>query len=113
MQHGTASDTELWTKMQHGDKAAFALLYQKHVPLLYRYSRQFRLDAEQAQDCIQELFVEIWKRRSHLATVQVPKMYLITALRRKLIQHVKRNEIHQRVEESAFMDLEPPHEQGS
>jgi RNA polymerase sigma factor (sigma-70 family) len=43
------------------------------------------------KDCIQELFIDLWKRRNTLGTTHSIKFYLLKSFRRKIIYEAKRS----------------------
>jgi len=81
------ADDVLWHKFRQGDVAAFELLFKKYNPVLTQYGVRFFHDPELVEDCVQELFLHLWKRRDRLEDVKVVKYYLITSLRRLLLRN--------------------------
>ncbi|MBV8938650.1 MAG: sigma-70 family RNA polymerase sigma factor [Alphaproteobacteria bacterium] len=56
----TCDDAELMARIQHGDRAAFAALVQRHAERFYRLAyRQVGHKAE-AEDIVQEAFLKLW-----------------------------------------------------
>lgn len=86
-QENPCDDTHIWQKFKGGDKKAFALLFRKYSPLLNHYGCKAFYDSEVVEDCIQELFIYLWKHKHTLGDVSSVKYYLITCLRRKLLNH--------------------------
>lgn len=74
-----------WSLIKQGNHQAFKDLYYQHYPILYRYALRIIRDPVLADQNIQDLFVNIWETRERLADVSVPKAYLLTSLRRKLL----------------------------
>lgn len=74
-----------WLCMAGGDRNAFLTIYQNHYQALFCYGFSITTDRELTKDCIQELFLEIWKTRSTLKKdVSNVRSYLFTWLRRKI-----------------------------
>lgn len=73
-----------WIRMKSGDLAAFERLYRAHVQPMMRYGLKITDDPALVQDCIQDLFEEIWNTRQQLSDTPYPKFYLLRALRNKL-----------------------------
>jgi RNA polymerase sigma factor (sigma-70 family) len=82
-------DIELWESFRQGDKEAFAALFRQHYETLFRYGSKFTRDAELLEDCIQELFLELWQARS-TAHVRSVKAYLLKSLKYKLLKVFRR-----------------------
>ena len=78
-------DISLWEAFRNGDLNAFAALFRRHYETLFRYGSKFTGDAEMLEDCIQELFIELWQSRSPGPTHSV-KAYLLKALKYKLLK---------------------------
>ncbi len=71
--------------MIDGDKDAFLAIYQSQYRMLFSYGFSLTADREFTKDCIQELFLEIWRTRPALNSgVENFQSYLFTWLRRKI-----------------------------
>lgn len=77
---------DLWLRFKSGDAVAFGELAQVHYRALYNYATRFSADTEFIRDCIQELYLELWERRTFLSETAFVKSYLLKALRHKLIK---------------------------
>ena len=75
----------LWESFRKGDKAAFAILFREHYETLFRFGSKFTADTELLEDCIQELFIELWQTKSRTPVLSV-KAYLLKALKYKLLK---------------------------
>jgi RNA polymerase sigma-70 factor (ECF subfamily) len=80
----------LWESFRKGDREAFALLFRTHYELLYRYGGKFTNNAGLLEDCIQELFVELWQAKSRTPVVSV-RAYLLKSLKYKLLKAYRKN----------------------
>jgi RNA polymerase sigma factor (sigma-70 family) len=76
--------SELLGNFINGDIAAFSKLYNLHVNLLYNYGCKLTTDVELLKDCIQDVFVKIYNKRTELSTVANFKSYIIISLKNKL-----------------------------
>lgn len=79
----SASDIELWTLFEKGDKQAFGQLFRRYYPLLYQYGIKICDDPSTLEDCIQDLFTELWNKKPN-QNIQSIKAYLLQALKYKL-----------------------------
>ena len=86
----TSSDIELWIAFKNGDKKSFSELFRRYYSLLFRYGSKLCQDPDLLEDCIQELFLELWQSRS-ATQVQSVKAYLLRALKYKIFK-LNRNE---------------------
>jgi len=78
-------DITLWESFRKGDKEAFAALFREHYETLYKFGNKFTTDTELLEDCIQELFVELWQSSSQTHVLSV-KAYLLKSLKYKLLK---------------------------
>lgn len=79
-------DNEIWNRFRIGDEAAFEYLYTIYFDKLYNYGFQFTRNKELVEDSVQELFIELSRRRSFLSPVNNILPYLYSAYRRKIIR---------------------------
>ena len=71
--------------MKEGNKNAFLEIYHENYASLFSYGFGLTQDKELTKDCIQEVFMEIWKTRVTInPDVQNVRSYLCTWLRRKI-----------------------------
>jgi len=83
-------DSEIWQRFKEGDKAAFKEIYNLYVQDLFDYGVKIDGNRDLVKDCIQELFLELWKSKQKLARVNSIKLYLFKALRWKIIHYKKK-----------------------
>lgn len=53
-------------------------------PTLHNYGTKLTKDYTLVEDCIQDLFLDLWRRRSYLGETDHVKFYLLKSLRRKI-----------------------------
>ncbi len=80
---------ELWIAFRKGDKTAFNTLAIHFYPTLYNFGTKLTHDYSLVQDCIQDLFLDLWRRREYLSETDHVKFYLLKALRRKIYSEKK------------------------
>jgi RNA polymerase sigma-70 factor (ECF subfamily) len=80
------ANIRLWINFKAGDPDAFGQLAQVHYRALFNYGTRFSADSDFVKDCIQELYLELWERRTFLSETSFVKSYLLKALRHKLIK---------------------------
>jgi RNA polymerase sigma factor (sigma-70 family) len=84
--HPEAGDEQaLWRDFKKGDVASYAVIYRKYFFVLYQYGKKICNDHELVKDSIQDLFIKIWNNRENLKETTSIKYYLLTALKRKLL----------------------------
>lgn len=79
-------DILLWSKLKQGDRNAFSLLYERYVSCLYNYASRICKDTDLVEDCIQDVFIALWKYHKNLSPTTSVKYYLYRALRSRLFK---------------------------
>lgn len=79
-----AETAQLLLHFREGNDAAFSTLYNTYINMLYNYGCRLTTDAELLKDCIQEVFVKIYNKRTELDTVANFKSYILISLKNKL-----------------------------
>jgi RNA polymerase sigma-70 factor (ECF subfamily) len=80
-----------WGCMTGGDRDAFLSIYECNYQALFSYGFTLTANTELTKDCIQELFLEIWKKHGTInKDVKNTRAYLFTWLRRKIFKELAR-----------------------
>lgn len=75
--------------MLEGDRNALSKIMHAYFRPLYQYGTRFSVDGELIKDSIQELFINIWERRTQLSSSIHVKAYLFASLRRLILRKLK------------------------
>ena len=90
-EYSDASDIELSRLIQGGDGEAFSELFRRHYNALYQYGMSFYASEAFIKDCIQTLFLRLWRKKErYLKDIQSPKAYLLISLRRIILRDKKK-----------------------
>lgn len=81
-------EVHLWAAFKKGSKTAYAHIYQIYFFRLYNYGKKFTADATLVEDCIQQLFVELWQNKHNLGNTASVKNYLYKSFRRKILRKI-------------------------
>jgi RNA polymerase sigma factor (sigma-70 family) len=81
-----------WQQLKQGDTGALDYFYDTYVQSLYNYGRKITHHEALIKDCIQDLFIDIWRNRSSLPYPKSPKFYLLKSLRYKIIRQLKKEQ---------------------
>ena len=73
-----------WKVFLEGDDQAYSWIYTHYIQVLYNYGLQITPDSEIVKDCIQDVFVKIYKAKKKLTVPQNPKVYLMIALKNNI-----------------------------
>ena len=85
------SDSLLWIALKNGNKSAYEKIYRANFQYLLNYGFKMGAGQDLVEDCIQELFVEIWNRKSNLSNTDHIRKYLTVSFRRKLIRELEKS----------------------
>ena len=89
----TLDDSILWSNLKKGDEKAFSILFKKHYSQLVRYGNSFLPFPEKVQDCVQDVFTDIWIYRHKLNDAVVVKAYLLSCVRKRILRSQERDRV--------------------
>ena len=78
------AETDLWNLFREGSRQAFDEIYYRYIHELIKYGDNITSRKDLVEDCIQEAFIELWKKREKLGSTDSIKYYLFKCLRRKI-----------------------------
>ena len=84
---------ELWHRFRAGDQQAFGEIAAMHYRSLYNYGLRLTKDSDLIWDTIQDLFLELWDRRTFVNDALFVKTYLLKAFRYKLLKSLQVNRL--------------------
>ncbi len=102
-------DTRLWDEFRDGNKTSFETLMKNHYRNLFVYGTKFRRDDEFVKDCLQDLFLELWKNRKTLGSTNYVRSYLFKCIRNKIYRELHRNRWHMQtmaLDDNYYFDVE-------
>jgi RNA polymerase sigma factor (sigma-70 family) len=79
------NDSQLWLLFLQGNKQALSEIFLSSYDDLFRYGLKLIRELETVDDCIQNLFLKLWKNRQNLKPVMEIKPYLFRSLRNHII----------------------------
>ncbi len=96
----------IWSSFRGGNRKALDYIFEKHIRLLFAYGSKITKDQALVEDSIQDVFVELWRKREILSDTDNIKLYLLKSLRRKIVRTLSvQNRLHVVVlDESAYDD---------
>ncbi|WP_281336921.1 RNA polymerase sigma factor [Flavobacterium eburneipallidum] len=86
-------DNELWLEIKAGHEKAFSLLFKRYYSYLIQYGNSFSPFSEKIQDCVQDVFTDIWVYRNSLADTVVVKAYLLSCVRKRIVRLQERDKV--------------------
>ena len=82
-------DIHYWQTFIQGDREALGWLFRQYYPDLFRYGHKICADTAVLEDCIQELFIELWQSKNPPPSISV-KAYLLKAMKYKLLKALRK-----------------------
>ena len=82
------TDMLLWNAFRAGDLLAFEQIYRTHSRPLLSYGKRLCPDHDRVQDAVQDVFMELWKRRATLCDLTTIRFYLLRVLRNRLVKQM-------------------------
>ncbi|MCX6215211.1 sigma-70 family RNA polymerase sigma factor [Spirosoma sp.] len=82
-------DQILWQSYRQGNKQALGQLAERYYRTLKHYGLKFMVDGSIVEDCIQELFLQLWQNRTQINETESVKHYLLKALRHHILQSLR------------------------
>lgn len=82
------TDSDLWLLLKQGEITALEILHARHYKVLYRFGLKLCGNKEITADCLQDLFFQLWNKRSELKDVKSVRFYLIKWLKRDIIRAI-------------------------
>lgn len=78
--------TSILTRVAAGESSAVSECLDTYGPLVWSLARRMSFDASQAEDSVQEIFIEIWKSAHRFdASISSEATFIATIARRRLI----------------------------
>lgn len=91
----------LWNNFRNGNDDAYILIYRKYVQSLYFQGFQITRNKEIIKDCIQDVFVKLYKHRSSLGNTDNVKLYLFTSMRNQLLTILSKEKKYMDIDEDS------------
>ncbi|GAB3701599.1 sigma-70 family RNA polymerase sigma factor [Spirosoma flavus] len=79
---------QLWQDYQAGDMYALAKLMQGYYPDLFHWGMRLHADREFVKDCIQEMFMNLWKMQASIRPVENVRSYLLVVLKTRILREL-------------------------
>ncbi len=97
----------LFARLAAGDEAAFDTIFRTWYAPLVRVATYLLHDQGIAEEVVQDVLLEVWRRRETLAFEQEPRRYLMRATRNRALNHVRHQAVAARA--AALDDRELAH----
>ena len=101
-------DRELLARLRQGDEDAFDTLFRAHYAALVRVAELLLHEGAVAEEVVQDVMLELWRRRESLVLEEPPRAYLYRAVRNRALNCLRRLRVERRDEPRVAETLVPP-----
>lgn len=109
-EHAQQHGSEQTEQIRHGDREAFKELFHAQYEALCRYAYRHVGALEVAEDLVQNVFFDLWKRRATWDPRHSPRAFLYGAVRNQIRKHHRRSSIRNHVTGADVVDDLPAQE---
>jgi RNA polymerase sigma-70 factor (ECF subfamily) len=92
-------DLQLFKQIAKNDKAAFDEIFRRYYTPLCRYALKITQKEETAEEAVQLIFIHLWERRQSLLVQQSPVAYLFKAVKLKVFETFRSQQIKNKYEQ--------------
>lgn len=86
------TNEKLWNAFKEGNSQAYLRIYDDNYQPLFNYGFKICGDKLLTDDCIQDIFLELWRNRNSVNQVSRIRPYLLQYLKRKVLAEMKRQQ---------------------
>ena len=80
-----------WRQLKNGEMKGLELIYDAFMEDMYQYGMGIKPNSNFVKDCIQDVFVSLWKYRSSLKDTENIKGYLFRSLSNKIHREISQD----------------------
>lgn len=84
------ADDEIIERIKAGDKSALTILYDSYCKQLLVFSYNIFKDRELCEEIVQDVFIDIWNRRSEIEIKLSLRSYLYASVRYKIFAELRK-----------------------
>ena len=103
------SDQELLARISGGNGTALSEFYDRHSRLIYGFVLGMLHDTDEAEDVVQEIFVQVWRKASTFNdALGSPKNWLVRIARNRTINVIRAKRVRENVSGISIPDEDEP-----
>lgn len=104
-------DNLLLERVQNGDTTAFRQMFDLYWESLYLLASQKSGDGQEAEDMVQELFIDIWRKKERVTLTTSLKTYLVSCIYLKVFHYFRKKGFRQQhyADFACFLDQVEEH----
>jgi len=85
----TSAELDIIEKIRGGDEYAYRDLFKEYYQPLLKYARRYVPDEQSAEDIVEDVFLNIWNKRTQLNITVSVKAYLFQMVRNHSLNYLK------------------------
>lgn len=98
-------DNTLWSNLKAGDEKSFSLLFERYYKDLISYGNSLSPFQEKVQDCVQDVFADVWVYRNSLQESVIVKAYLLSSVRKRIARLFQRDHIFRKTTSTEALEF--------
>jgi RNA polymerase sigma-70 factor (ECF subfamily) len=83
-------------RFTNGDQTAFELLFRFYYPGLVTFVSQIILDKDEAEEIVQDFFVQLWTGRNNIKKSETLKNYVFVSVKNRAFNYLKKEQIREK-----------------
>lgn len=91
-------DHELLERLRGGEQAAFDVVFRAHYAALVLLAESMLRSRAAAEDVVQEVMLELWRRRAELQIQESFRAYLVRSTRNRSLNQIRHANVQRRAE---------------
>jgi RNA polymerase sigma-70 factor (ECF subfamily) len=91
-------DRALLDRLKDGDQAAFDEVFRAHYPALVILGQSLLHDRSASEDVVQEVMLELWRRRTAVTIQESLRAYLVRSTRNRALNQIRHANVQKRAE---------------
>jgi len=102
-----SEELKIWQSFLNGDESAFIWIYKTYFQVLIKYGLQFFDQVSDAEDFVQDLFIDLRLKRKRLKYLKSSvKAYLLVSLKNRILDYKAKEIVHSKRMENYFENFE-------
>lgn len=98
------------TTLKEGNQSAFEMLFKTYYRPLCRYAYSFLNDRDEAEEVVQNAFINVWDKRSQVEIQTSFKAYLYRVVRNACLNVIKHEKVRQQHAAHELVHAEKAHD---
>ena len=91
MQKANITSSDIWSAFQLGEEGAFRTIYSTYYNDLFNYCYGILKNRTTTEDCLQDFFVHLWRKRQRITPKTTVKILLLGILRNFTLDFIRKN----------------------